>query len=129
MVPKYDDHILINNWYPVTESWPASGWPYLLNSVLANEIEMQPAPASDYYGDMYSISGLNGQNNSFPGEKWFDNHRLVLYNNTYYDPSYGVTYNNTTDFANTSLFGVTKSVNSSKQDHAKTATSNDIKFE
>ena len=33
-----------------------------------------------------------------PSEKVFQNHQFILYKNVYYDPSYGVTYFDTTSF-------------------------------
>lgn len=106
--PTYEPYMLIDHMYPVNMSWPIPNYPFLILSNLSNTPEMQPAPPSHYYGDLYSISGLAGQNSTMPGEKWFGVHFILkdYYGSTYYDPSYGSTYSSSSSFVTSSVFGV-----------------------
>lgn len=70
-----------------------------------NTFDMVPVPTNSVYGDITSLSTLEGQNTYPPSEKAFGCHYILLYNNIYYDPSYGVTYNGTNDFQTKAVDG------------------------
>jgi hypothetical protein len=57
------------------------------------------------YGDLTSDEGLPGQNVSTPYVKIFGSHAICKMGELYYDPSYGTTYQNETDFENKAIFG------------------------
>ncbi len=78
------------------------------------------APPYDYYlelnepyasmvpstsGDVQSQTGLAGQNSPTPAEKVFGSHYFQLWNNLYYDPSYGVNYTDAADFQAKAIAG------------------------
>jgi hypothetical protein len=89
---------------------PASAAPYLWKMIFsASPGEMQPPPnnasAFGTYGDFVNLSTHQGQNTAPPLEKVFINHYIVQYGNSYYDPSYGVTYTSANDFENKSIQG------------------------
>ena len=67
-----------------------------------NETDMVPIPSGSMYGDLQSLTTIQGQNSYPPSEKAFGCHYIRKYQNgtnvVYYDPSYGVTYNDTNDF-------------------------------
>jgi hypothetical protein len=83
--------------------------------------DMKPWPASDtqpygYYdnppGTAFqnepSVPGQNSDNSDWPGapgEKVFSNHQFLKYDGVYYDPSYGLKYSNSTDFATKAIAG------------------------
>ena len=61
---------------------------------------MYPPPSDGAYGYFESSAGIPGQNVETPVEKAFDKHFIVKTSETpdYYDPSYGLTYQNEEDF-------------------------------
>ena len=66
---------------------------------------MCPPPSGGIYGHCVNLTKILGQNSLplAPSEKGFGNHQFLSYTNAgnqtkYYDPSYGVTYNNPADF-------------------------------
>ncbi len=91
---------LIKNWTFI----PASGVTNWLMKFGTDGYEMMPPPDpadQTLYGDLQCTSGLAGQNSVpafWPSQKVFSVHQILRYrdsNNvdTYYDPSYGETYN------------------------------------
>ena len=76
-------------------------------------IGMVPTFSDGKYGDMSSLKGISGQNTVTPSEKVFINHFIVKaytpnVGGPYFDASYGVAYQNSYDFKNTSIDGFTK---------------------
>jgi hypothetical protein len=64
------------------------------------------------YGDFVNKTGLPGQNIVTPSEKFFEEHQLVKITeslptglNPYFDPSYGVTFQNQLDFETNAVYG------------------------
>jgi hypothetical protein len=62
----------------------------------ANWNEMSSWPGT--YNQLTSGTGIPGQNTATPSEKFWGDHAIVRYGSTWYDPSYGVTYNSEADF-------------------------------
>ncbi len=66
-------------------------------------------PKQDSYGDFKSLPGIPGQNSPTPSEKVFINHAIVkipeMTGNKYFDPSYGLTYENELDFETDAVSG------------------------
>ncbi|HID98912.1 MAG TPA: hypothetical protein EYP59_01310 [Thiotrichaceae bacterium] len=63
------------------------------------------------YGDFVNLPGVAGQNTRTPSEKVFHDHWIVkveldqLSSKPYYDPSYGLVYENKEDFEKNALYG------------------------
>jgi hypothetical protein len=75
-------------------------------------IGMVPTPTGMVYGDLTKLSTKTGQNTSPPSEEAFARHFIVKYPpgpplgvGTYYDPSYGVTYTDATNFETVAVWG------------------------
>ncbi|GEM_PF-3618974 len=82
-----------DGFWPQTAAAPGGVWQYVWG---ANP------PQFNYVGGQ----GANkGQNNPTPRSIFMD-HAIVLFNGTYYDPSYGLTYLGKQDMQNTALNGV-----------------------
>jgi hypothetical protein len=56
-------------------------------------------------GDVQEQSGIAGQNSPSPAERVFGVHYFQLWNNLYYDPSYGVNYTDAADFQSKAIAG------------------------
>jgi hypothetical protein len=97
-----------------TASFPTAAefkWKMLFNpaAIAAGDL-MVPKQPGNLYGDLTSLSTLAGQNTSPPSEKVFGAHFIVKVSlsgvsPSYYDPSYGVTYNGADDFENKAVDG------------------------
>lgn len=61
--------------------------------------------ANTEHGDLLNLEGIAGQNEATPFSKVFANYYILKYDNTFYDPSYGVTYDSPDDFEQ-NVFGV-----------------------
>jgi len=120
-------YMLIHHMYPAQSSSGDPQYPYWVVSHLTDGPEMQPAGTSHWYGDLYSIGGIAGQNTSMPGEKWFGVHFIYKVAGTYYDPSYGKTYSNSSDFITQALFGVTTPIINNYA-NARLSMSGDVVF-
>ncbi len=109
-----DYRFIVNNWStnsPATGSTPY--WWQVDSLYAAGCYDMQYGSGASDYGDLTSNSGIPGQGGATPSQKIFTNH-LFLYNNNnaiYYDPSYGVTYVDSTDLVD-NLFGFAKTCDS-----------------
>lgn len=66
---------------------------------------MVPAFPNNIYGDLTSQPTLAGQNTRPPSEKVFGQHFIVQHGTTFYDPSYGSTYSNETNFESKAVAG------------------------
>ncbi len=93
-----NDCFLVKDWNYGTPSFtntPPHNWKL---QFATNDVDMVPVPPGSVYGDLTSLSTLEGQHSSPPSEKVFGGHYILKYNGLYYDPSYGVTYASTNDF-------------------------------
>jgi hypothetical protein len=63
------------------------------------------ATSGNLYGLMTSLSSIPGQHTQPPSEKFFVWHRILLWNGTYYDPSYGETYSGEANFESKAVEG------------------------
>ncbi len=70
-----------------------------------NTLDMVPRPAGDIYGDLISLSTIEGQNTAPPSEKVFYNHRMARHGGVYYDPSYGVAHASISNFVDAAVDG------------------------
>ena len=72
--PKKSNGLLVKNWiFPQNQDYPTFLYPYRMANVRRG-------------------TGIPGQGLFTPKAAWFDNHALVKYGSTVYDPSYGLTY-------------------------------------
>ena len=72
--PKKSSGLLVKNWiFPQNQDYPTCLYPYHMANVRRG-------------------TGIPGQGLFTPKAAWFDNHALVKYGSTVYDPSYGLTY-------------------------------------
>jgi hypothetical protein len=104
----------VKNWGAL----PTSGIFYFQSTA----IDMIPYPSGGAYGYYDYPPGTNfknepsvpGQNSgpNAPSEKVFGNHQFLKYNGTYYDPSYGLTYADATDFQAQAIAGFGKNTSS-----------------
>jgi hypothetical protein len=99
---KSTDHslFLVKNWaFPVpTQPDPTYQW---LFTIPTPPNEMLPKPAGNKYGDLTNVNGTAGQNSLTPSEKVFADHAFIRYpsgSGRYYDPSYGLTYDDPPSF-------------------------------
>ena len=70
-----------------------------------DNFDMMPMPQGGLYGDLTSLSTIEGQNTSPPSEKVFGNHRIMKFGALYYDPSYGQTFTDTNHFVDSAIDG------------------------
>ena len=110
------DEFIVNDWLFGIASYGFPGFSgingfYPWNLTLVQEpnnlVGMVPAPPNRVYGDMTKQPTLYGQNSAPtpPSEEYFILHCVVLYNNLYYDPSYGVTYTDANDLETKAVAG------------------------
>lgn len=102
-----DDKFLVKNWaFSSTQTFagatPTHPWKMLLSE---GGNGMVPPLANDIYGDLTNLLGLPGQNTPTPSEKVFGSHFIVLQGSNFYDPSYGVTYADASDFQSKAVAG------------------------
>jgi DNA-binding beta-propeller fold protein YncE len=97
---------LVKDWTYGTGSSPNTP-PYYWRETFATTSAggcCEMVPLSLVSGDLTSLSTLNGQNSAPPSEKLFGSHYIVKapaglnVGGPYFDPSYGVTYQNNCDF-------------------------------
>jgi len=125
--PSSAGKMLIKNWELKEGVMPEAGkeYPYQLllfpkdstdktkgkmTSPLTGESESE-------YGDFINLEGIAGQNMKTPSEKVFSSHIIVQIDpkalppkwEPYFDPSYGVTYENEEDFAKDAVYGYVQS--------------------
>ena len=93
---------LVKDWTKDAATRPL---PYAWRITLATGADMVPVPAGSDYGDLRSSTTLSGQNSSPPSQKVFGGHFFVQFGQTYFDPSYGVTYTGPNDFVSKAVFG------------------------
>ena len=100
--PIISDGFLVKNWkYTEPGSSANSNYPY------ANLYSGDPRGITSYIwfsADVTYQSGTPGQGNNKPAAL-FGNHQTVQIGSIYFDPSYGVTYDDSGDFQNKSLDG------------------------
>ena len=101
----------IKEWgfYDSPRSFAGYPYPYKFESTETNSAgQIVPngmVPYLSSYGDISNLYGASGQNTSTPSEKIFPDHAIVYVGSTYYDPSYGLTYTDTFDFAAKAVAG------------------------
>jgi len=106
--------ILINNWEPMIDKHPSPPnkkhkWKFRFSKGAS----MYPPLPFNVYGNLGNSIGIAGQNVETPVEKAFDKHFIVkildtyimMPNLPYYDPSYGLTYQNEEEFDKKVVFG------------------------
>jgi len=114
--PDNREGMLINNWEPLVDENenfpPEEDFPeYIWKFDFTGEASMYPPPSDNIYEDLESVDGIAGQNSQTPVEKAFLNHFMVKISDTqtanlpYYDPSYGLTYQNKEEFDEDVVFG------------------------
>ncbi|MGA2605008.1 MAG: hypothetical protein ABSG14_12340 [Verrucomicrobiia bacterium] len=104
-VSATDFAFLITNWSFRAASFSNTP-PYTWKLQFATpNMDMVPIPSGNVYGDLTSLTGTSGQNSTTPAEKVFNLHFIVCCNGTYYDPSYGVTYEDAADFESKAVTG------------------------
>lgn len=118
---------MVNDWTysstpgtPGVPLYPGYGWTLRLTSELQLESApvygvftgMVPANVPPTYGYMTSGTGLPGQNSGTPSEKFFGSHYILQISadlaggaGPYFDPSYGVTYEDPADFEANAVAG------------------------
>jgi hypothetical protein len=105
---------LVKNWNYGDPSYPDDPtfkWKLVFNqAAIDNDDYMVPKQPGNLYGDLMSFPTLPGQNTAPPSEKAFSAHYIVKVtlagiSPSYYDPSYGVTYNDADDFENKAVDG------------------------
>jgi hypothetical protein len=102
-----DIGFLVNNWNTNNAGTSQSGYYKWRLTFLTNYLDMVPVPAGANYGDLTSLSETQGQGSgtNSPSQKIFLRHYIVKYGTNYYDPSYGLTYNNAQNMEASSIYG------------------------
>lgn len=102
---KGRESILINNrQFPATGIGRFPGYPYF-NIYPGNNFEAVAGNAYVWrYADVTDLGGVPGQVAPNP-RSIFDRHHVVVFNNTYYDPSYGRTYGSLQEFEDKEVAG------------------------
>lgn len=102
-----NQYFLVGDWTFGTASYtntPPYNWK-LQFATNGPPADMVPRPSGDIYGDLTSLTTIEGQNTAPPSEKVFGNHRMLRYNGVYYDPSYGVTHVSINSFVDVAVDG------------------------
>jgi hypothetical protein len=93
---------LVKDWiYGVSSTGIDGLWKLFLRPP---NVEMVPLPAGGF-GDLTSDDTKPGQNSSPPSEKAFTEHEFLKYDGKYYDPSYGVKYDDEPNFISKAVAG------------------------
>jgi hypothetical protein len=102
--------MIVKDWSIANSSSGDSEYPYklMLFSDDSGGGMYSPGSSSNQYGDLVSLPTLPGQHTTPPNEKVFGSHYIVSLSpgvGPYYDPSYGVTYNDPADFQTKAIWG------------------------
>ncbi len=106
--------ILINNWEPLIDKHADSPTDeYKWKFRFSQGASMFPPLMFNIYGNLANGIGIAGQNTVTPLEKAFLDHFIVKISDTqtataylpYYDPSYGITYQDEEEFEKKAVFG------------------------
>ncbi len=109
--PENYEGMLIHNWEPLIDKHPNAPQGYRWKFRFSKGASMFPPILLNVYGNLTSVDGLAGQNVAMPIEKAFLDHFIVKISGTqmanlpYYDPSYGITYQDEEEFDREAVFG------------------------
>jgi hypothetical protein len=87
-----EQHFIIKNMSFNTPSLTNLPYGWRMYFAATNQPSMLPIYSNGVYGDVSQLTGIAGQGSATPSEKVFKTHAVLLYNGTYYDPSYKVKY-------------------------------------